>query len=243
MRLICNRNFGVGADGILARGEPHGAAEFAMTIHNPDGSEAEKSGNGIRIFAKYLFDYGHANTPAFAIETAGGDVPVTLTLADGRVASVADMGLATFNDRLTTLDAGAENLDVTALSVGNPHCVLVVPDLTAVDFYKLGPAIENHPAFPQRTNVQFVQVEGRGDIRIRIWERGAGETLASGSSSCAAAAACHRRRLVDDDVLVHMDGGELRIAIGDGGRSAWMDRQRRRSAAISARSFCPPQGQ
>jgi diaminopimelate epimerase len=215
VRLICHRNLGVGADGILARRRPGGGADFAMTIYNPDGSEAEKSGNGIRIFAKYLFDHGHTTRRAFVIETAGGSVPVELSLGSGRVAGVtADMGVAVFHESLTELDVAGDSIEVTTLSVGNPHCVLVVPDLSAVDFYRLGPGIENHPAFPDRTNVQFVQVLDRDRIRIRIWERGAGETMASGSSSCAAAAACHHRGLVDEMVVVQMDGGELRITIG-----------------------------
>ena len=218
--LICHRNYGVGSDGILLRSDS-GSADFGLRIFNPDGSEAEKSGNGVRIFAKYLHDHGHARTDRFTIETLGGVVHATLRLIDGRVADITvDMGRATFDD-LDAIDVDRERLAVTSLSVGNPHCVVVVPDLAAVDFYRLGPKIENHPAFPNRTNVQFAQVVSHGEVRIRIWERGAGETLASGSSSCAVAAACHRLGLVSREVAISMDGGQLAIRIAEDGE-IWM---------------------
>jgi diaminopimelate epimerase len=216
IRLICHRNFGVGSDGILLRTESS-RADFGLRIFNPDGGEAEKSGNGVRIFAKYLHDHGFANSPRFTIETLGGVVHAHLRIVEGRIADITvDMGKATFDD-LDEIDVDGERLAVSSLSVGNPHCVVIVDDLAAVDFYRLGPRIENHPAFPNRTNVQFAQVLSRGEVRIRIWERGAGETLASGSSSCAVAAACHRVGLVDRDVTITMDGGQLRISLADDG--------------------------
>lgn len=215
IKLICHRNLGVGADGILALRPPMDAGNFAMTIHNPDGSEAEKSGNGIRIFAHYLYAHGKTERTSFTIETPGGAVATTLGLRAGEVVSVlAEMGVAEFLGP-NTVEVDGEILSVTCLSVGNPHCVLVVDDLADVDFYRLGPAIENHPAFPQRTNVQFAQVLARDLVRARIWERGAGETLASGSSSCAVAAACRRLGLVTSKLTVRMDGGDLQITIGD----------------------------
>lgn len=218
VRLICHRNLGVGSDGILARRRPESDGDFAMTIHNPDGSEAEKSGNGIRIFAKYLFEHGRTEATEFTVETPGGAVAVSLQLDGGRVVAVAaEMGKAVFDD-LRELEIEGEALAVTSLSVGNPHCVIVVEELSAIDFHRLGPAIENHVAFPARTNVQFVQVLDRGLVRARIWERGAGETMASGSSSCAVAAACYRRGLVDEEVTVRMDGGDLTIVIAEDGQ-------------------------
>ncbi len=216
VRLICDRHRGVGSDGILEL-LPFVAApgRFGLRIWNPDGSVAEKSGNGIRIFAKYLYDHGHTAATAFTVVTPGGDAAVSLDLApDGRraIAATVDMGHPTFDPR-DTLAVLGQTLDVSILSVGNPHCVVFVPDLDAVDFYALGPAIERHPAFPDRTNVQFAQPLDSTRVRALIWERGAGETSASGSSSCAIAAASNRRGLVGDHVTVIMPGGELSIRI------------------------------
>src|SRR5437660_2307320 len=133
IRLICDRNRGVGSDGILAVTAPHGA-EFAVRIYNPDGSEAEKSGNGLRIFAKYLYDHGYTRKRAFTVDTLGGRVTASLTVSGERVSAVrVDMGRATINRSLTHLDVAGERLEVTALSVGNPHCVTIVPDHSAVD--------------------------------------------------------------------------------------------------------------
>lgn len=214
-RVICDRHRGVGSDGILLVSEPHGA-DFGVRILNPDGSEAEKSGNGIRIFAKYLREHGYTTADRFSIETPGGIVRVVLALRDGRVHEVtADMGSVRF-ELLDTIDVDGRHLPITFLSIGNPHCVVIVDDLASIDPHALGPLIERHPAFPARTNVQFAEVRSRSRIAIEIWERGAGYTLASGTSSCAAAAACHRKLLVDRDVTVTMPGGELAVTVGDG---------------------------
>ncbi len=213
-RLICDRHRGVGADGILLVDEPRGA-DFAVRILNPDGSEAEKSGNGIRIFAKFLREHGYTPADSFTIDTPGGRVAVRLGLDGGRVREVtADMGTVRF-DPLDGIDVDGRRIAVTSLSLGNPHCVVVVPDLAAADVRDLGPRIERHPAFPARTNVQLAQVLARDRVRIEIWERGAGHTLASGTSSCAAAAACHRAGLVDREVSVEQPGGALRVTVGD----------------------------
>ncbi len=205
IRLICHRHRGVGSDGILVRVD-NPAADFAVRILNPDGSEAEKSGNGLRIFAKFLYDHGYTKKREFTIHTLGGVVKVQLLDNGIRV----EMGRAVIDRKLTWLEpVGA----VTSLSVGNPHCVTIVPDLAKVDLLKLGPLIENHSAFPNRTNVQFAQVLGRNDVKALIWERGAGHTLASGSSSCAVAVACYDQKLVDERVTVHMEGGDLTIEL------------------------------
>jgi diaminopimelate epimerase len=217
IRLICDRNRGVGSDGILGVSAPHGA-EFGVRIYNPDGTEAEKSGNGLRIFAKYLYDHGYTRLKRFTVDTAGGRVTAALTVEDERVVAVrVDMGRSVINRSLTHLDVAGERLEVTALSVGNPHCVTLVPDLSAVDLFRLGPLIERHPAFPQKTNVQFAQVMDRRHVKALIWERGAGHTLASGSSSCAVVAACLDRGLVDRDVTVQMEGGDLQIQVREDG--------------------------
>jgi diaminopimelate epimerase len=215
VRLICDRHLGVGSDGILLVTES-GGADFGVRIYNPDGSDAEKSGNGIRIFAKYLREHGYTDREAFTIDTAGGRIAVQLTLTDCRVSEVtADMGTVTF-DSLESIEVGPKRYAVTSLSIGNPHCVVIVDDLAAVDVHDLGPMIESHPKFPARTNVQFAQILSRTHVGIEIWERGAGYTLASGTSSCAAAAAAHRKGLVDRDVTVTMPGGDLEVTVGDG---------------------------
>ena len=217
IRLICHRNYGVGSDGILLL-VPAENADFGLRIFNPDGSEAEKSGNGVRIFGKFLYDHHFTREDRFTVQTPGGLVHLSLDrVCDGRVSLLtANMGRATFDD-IDRIMLEGEELRVTSVSVGNPHCVIVVPDVEAIDLETIGPKIETHPAFPNRTNVQFAQVLSRDRVKIVIWERGAGVTLASGSSSSAVAAATHRLGLTDSRVTVQSPGGELRIAIDDQG--------------------------
>ena len=213
--LICDRHTGVGSDGILLVAKASGG-DFGVRIFNPDGTEAEKSGNGIRIFAKYLREHGYTDADRFTIDTPGGRVRVELAVKDGLVREVtADMGVVTF-DALETIEVDRRTLAVTSLSIGNPHCVVIVKDLSEIDVRSLGPKIESHPAFPAKTNVQFAEVLSRSHIAIEIWERGAGYTLASGTSSCAVVAAAFRKGLVDRAVAVTMPGGELEVSIGDG---------------------------
>ena len=217
IRLICHRNYGVGSDGILLL-VPAENADFGLRIFNPDGSEAEKSGNGVRIFGKVLYDHHFTREDRFTVQTPGGLVRLSLDrVCDGRVSLLtANMGRATFDD-FDRITLEGEELRVTSVSVGNPHCVIVVPDVDAIDLETIGPKIETHPAFPNRTNAQFVQVLGRDRVKIVIWERGAGVTLASGSSSSAVAAATQRLGLTDSRVTVQSPGGELQIAIDDQG--------------------------
>src|SRR5262245_31894012 len=224
---ICDRNWGVGSDGILLR-VPSTRADFGLRIFNPDGSEAEKSGNGLRIFAKFLRDHGHAKRDVFTVDTPGGIVECQCRVERGRVTFVTvEMGHATFRPAeipmthaapeavgvpLTLGDAGT--VTATAVSVGNPHCIVFVDRLDDDETRRLGPRIENHPAFPNRTNVQFARVLGRDAIEIRIWERGAGYTLASGSSSCGAASAAVKNGHCDHGrVSVRMPGGELVVHV------------------------------
>ncbi|HEU5299671.1 MAG TPA: diaminopimelate epimerase [bacterium] len=227
IRLICDRHLGVGSDGILAH-VPSLRADFGLRIFNPDGSEAEKSGNGLRIFARYLHDHRLASSAAFTVETPGGIVHITLHRSGAAVDRITvAMGTATFrSDRIPVagevrevvdevLEVDGQRLVITAVSMGNPHCVVFVPDLAAVDLHRLGPKLEHHPAFPARTNVQFAQVLSRRRVAVIIWERGAGETLASGSSACAVASAAVRKGLVDRDVTIAMEGGELQIAVAE----------------------------
>ncbi|HYM70649.1 MAG TPA: diaminopimelate epimerase [bacterium] len=225
IRLICHRNFGVGSDGILTL-ERSRRAEFGLRIFNPDGSEAEKSGNGIRIFAKCLWDHGYTRRREFRVDTKGGVVPVSLDVRRGRVRSItAGMGRATFRsgeipatgpDREILgerISVDGETLEVTAVSIGNPHCVVFVDDPGSVDLARLGAALEHHPMFPNRTNVQFVRIDSPSRVTIRIWERGAGETMASGSSSSAVVAACVRHDFTGRRVTVQSPGGQLRVEV------------------------------
>jgi diaminopimelate epimerase len=224
---ICDRNWGIGSDGILVLVDST-RADFGLRIFNPDGSEAEKSGNGLRIFAKWLRDHGYARQDGFTVDTKGGVVECLCQGREGRVAFVTvEMGRATFRapdipmngpDRdvvgvpLQLADGTA--VAVTAVSVGNPHCVVFVDPLDVDACKRVGPIIERHPAFPQRTNVQFARAVDTHTLDILIWERGAGYTLASGSSSCAAASAAVRTGRCDHGrVTVRMPGGELVIEV------------------------------
>jgi len=225
IRRICDRHYGVGSDGILI-GEPSVAVnEFALRIFNPDGSEAEKSGNGLRIFARYLWDTGRVGADFFAVSTKGGTVRCQVRDA-GRIVFV-EMGRASFDsDKIPLAGPRREVVNeqivindssfrFTGVTVGNPHCVIHMQALSPTLARQLGPLIEAHPLFPNRTNVQFVKVLNKHRIQIEIWERGAGYTLASGSSSCAAAAASVRLGLCDGDVAVEMPGGTLDIGVSE----------------------------
>lgn len=216
IRLLCDRRYGVGSDGILYGPLPDEAG-FRLRIFNPDGSEAEKSGNGIRIFARYLRDSGRVPGSEGVIVTAGGTVRFRYLDADSRRIEV-EMGVVTFLAVDETLRIGAEDLKVTTLSIGNPHCVVRFPGATEADARRLGPQIETHPWFPNRTNVQLLDVLSPDRIRIQIWERGAGYTFASGSSSCASASAARRLGLVGNHVFVEMPGGTIEIDMDDAGR-------------------------
>ncbi len=230
VRAVCDRNYGVGSDGILY-GPLRDGSGLDLRIFNPDGGEAEKSGNGLRIFAWYLHERGLLTADGMRIATKGGVVFARVADAARRIITI-DMGVPSFSaadigitapwpelvDREITF--GPHTLRATCVSMGNPHCVILLPGVTAGTARELGPAIEGDPLFSRRTNVQFLEPVSRSRIRIEIWERGAGYTLASGSSSCAAAAAARRLGLVDDSVTVMMPGGELDVEFSDG--HAWL---------------------
>jgi diaminopimelate epimerase len=224
---ICHRNFGLGSDGILYGPLPTDKADFGLRIMNPDGSEAEKSGNGLRIFARYLYDIGKVKHDAFTVDTLGG--VVTCKISDGAASITVDMGKVSFAMDHIPVD-GPEQADqdidqqltingtdytVYLADIGNPHCVVPLSEISATLACTDGAAIEVDPTFPKRTNVQFLKVLDRNNIQIEIWERGAGYTLASGSSSSASAAVAHRIGLCDRDITVHMPGGQIAIEIGD----------------------------
>ena len=218
---ICHRNFGLGSDGILYGPLKTDKADFGLRIMNPDGSEAEKSGNGLRIFARYLYDTGAVKNEHFTVETLGGKV--TCQIADGADSITVDMGQVQFCGTEQSdpsigqsLTFNGKTQTVYIADIGNPHCVLVQDEISAKQAHEDGALIELHASFPNRTNVQFLKVIDRNNIQIEIWERGAGYTLASGSSSSAAAAVAHRIGLCDRDITVHMPGGKIAIQIDDG---------------------------
>jgi diaminopimelate epimerase len=224
IRVICHRNFGVGSDGILWGPLPSKKAGFGLRIFNPDGSEAEKSGNGLRIFSRYLWDHQLVQKEAFSIETPGGVVQ-SVVMEEGKTVQV-EMGRVSFwSDEIPvagprrevlgeSLEAGGRKFLYCAATIGNPHCVLPLAEVDAGLAKQYGPHLETHPNFPKRINVQFLKVLDRKNIQIEIWERGAGYTLASGSSSSAAAAVAHKLGLCDASITVHMPGGEIAIEIG-----------------------------
>jgi len=222
VRLLCDRHLGVGSDGIALH-ETSRTADAMMRILNPDGSEAQKSGNGARIFTQYLHRYGKPGRSVYRITTAGG--PITARVHRGGGAFTVDMGRATFDSRALpmrgprreavgqALTVGGRRLPFTGVSVGNPHAVFYMKALDPALLRRLGPLIERHPLFPERTNVQFARRVSRTRVEAIIWERGAGETAASGSSSCAVAAAGRRLGLLGDAVTVVMPGGTLAIGL------------------------------
>ena len=225
IRLLCNRNFGIGADGILY-GPNKSRDNLSLRIFNPDGSEAEKSGNGLRIFAKYLFESRYVDKKNFIIETSGGIAEAYIEDDSANLIKI-NMGKMTFlstNIPVRGKEREVVNEEmlidgikykVTCLSVGNPHCVIPMNNVTEQKAKELGPKIESHNMFPNRINMQLLKVIDRANIEIRIWERGAGYTLASGSSSCAAAGAAYRLGLVDNRINVKMPGGSLFVEICD----------------------------
>jgi diaminopimelate epimerase len=230
VKLLCDRHFGVGGDGLLfgpvgpvTRGRP-----IELRIFNPDGHECERSGNGIRMFALYVAEF-YLKERSFVVRTLAGGSPVQVVDLDAGMVQV-DMGRPSFDAAripvsgmplgpviARPLIVDGRSLTVTCVNVGNPHTVVLMSEISAGIAEDLGPKIARHPQFPAGTNVQFLQVLDRSTIRIEIYERGAGYTLASGTSSCAAASAAHALGLVDREICVEMPGGTLDIAIGTEG--------------------------
>jgi diaminopimelate epimerase len=227
IQRLCDRHIGLGSDGILLAVPPPSGFGAAVRIFNPDGSEAEKSGNGVRIFAKFCFDHERLPTDApLRIHTLGGPVAARLLAREPThsVMSVT-MGRASFRceDLPMThqgewierdLECGDRAFPITCVSMGNPHAVIFTDALDEPTVRTYGPLLERHARFPQGTNVQFARVADRATVDVMIWERGAGWTLSSGSSSCAVVAAGVRTGKLDPDVRVRMPGGELRVTVG-----------------------------
>jgi len=211
VRAVCDRHFGVGADGLI-RIAPGTSAPFFMDYRNADGSLAEMCGNGVRVVAKYLGDRGHVGS-AFDLETRAGVKHLELHADDhGRVDRVtADMGAPELEEGERRLEVDGAVVAATCLSMGNPHAVVFVDDVDTAPVTTLGPLLETHPAFPGRTNVEFAQVLDAATVRQRTWERGVGETMACGSGACAALVAANEAGLVPTRAEIRFPGGTLLV--------------------------------
>lgn len=220
---MCRRCFGVGADGLVLLLPPE-RGDVRMRIFNSDGSEAEMCGNAIRCVAKYMYEHNMTKKDRIRVETLAGMMAPELILENGLVKSVrVDMGeprlerseipMAGPPGRVVgePLVVGGVSYDVTGVSMGNPHCVIFVPDADSVPLREIGPRIERHDVFPRKTNVEFIQVLNRDEVKMRVWERGAGETMACGTGACAAAVACALNSLTERKVTVRLKGGDLLI--------------------------------
>jgi diaminopimelate epimerase len=223
---LCHRQFGVGGDGLILV-LPSTVADARMRIYNPDGSEPEMCGNGIRCFARFVYDKGYASTNPLTVETLSGVLSLQLTLEGERVSTVrVDMGQPVLKPEdipvnvlmepviEASLEIAGLGLQYSAVSMGNPHCIIFREDFSTLDFERLGPAIEKHPLFPKKTNVEFIRVDSPREITMKVWERGAGPTLACGTGACAAVVAAVLNGLTERTVTVHLPGGDLKIEWG-----------------------------
>jgi diaminopimelate epimerase len=222
-RAISDRHFGVGSDGLILIC-PSDKADARMRMYNADGSESEMCGNGVRCVAKYVFDHGLARKPTLKIETGRGVLTLELEVVGGLVQQVrVDMGepilpaaripttLAGEPPLEAPLQVGEHALTVTSVSMGNPHCIVFVDEITDAQVLGLGPQVERHPAFPRRTNVEFVRVNRPDDVTLRVWERGSGETLACGTGACAVAVAGVLTARTQRRITAHLPGGDLQL--------------------------------
>jgi diaminopimelate epimerase len=224
-KALCDRRLGVGADGLILV-LPSRVADFEMRIFNADGSEAEMCGNGIRAFAKFVYERGHTRERDLEVETLAGIVRPRLRLRGGEVVRIrVDMGEPQLSrsaipmkgddaERVVAekIRVGGRRYEITALSMGNPHCVLFVDDVERARVDETGPTIERHDLFPRRTNVEFAQVVGDGRIKMRVWERGVGETLACGTGASAALVAAVLNGLSPRKAVLHLPGGDLHVS-------------------------------
>lgn len=228
----CHRHFGIGADGLLFV-LPSKVADFRMRLFNADGSEAEMCGNGLRCLAKFVYERGYTHREEFTVETPAGIMRPRLKVEGGKVVSVTvDMGEPRLARRQIPMlgepaeepvvgeevEVEGQSFRMTAVSMGNPHAVLFLPQVEGYAVEHWGPRIERHPLFPQRTNVEFVEVMSPSEVRMRVWERGVGETLACGSGACAAVVAGVLNGLMQPRATVHLPGGDLLIEWREDGR-------------------------
>ena len=223
-RKMCDRHYGIGADGLIII-RPSDKADTRMRIYNTDGSEAEMCGNGIRCFARWVYELGLVPGEEFTVETGAGILVPKIIKENGRITGVrVDMGQPVLDaDKIPTKGFGTgrvvdktievlgETYHVTCVSMGNPHCVVLWDDLSTLDIEKLGPAFENHPAFPNRVNTEFVSVRDKNHVRMRVWERGAAVTMACGTGACATLTACVLNDRTERKAEIELDGGKLFI--------------------------------
>ncbi|SHE82664.1 diaminopimelate epimerase [Schwartzia succinivorans DSM 10502] len=223
-RKMCDRHYGIGADGLIII-RPSDKADTRMRIYNTDGSEAEMCGNGIRCFARWVYELGLVPVEEFTVETGAGILVPKIIKENGRITGVrVDMGQPVLDaEKIPTKGFGTgrvvdktievlgETYHVTCVSMGNPHCVVLWDDLSTLDIEKLGPAFENHPAFPNRVNTEFVSVRDKNHVRMRVWERGAAVTMACGTGACATLTACVLNDRTERQAEIELDGGKLFI--------------------------------
>lgn len=230
-KKLCNRNFGIGADGLILI-FPSSKADLRMRFFNFDGSEAEMCGNGIRCFAKYVYENKIVTKSKFTVETLAGIIIPELIIVNKKISGIkVDMGIPKLRRREIpmigedsptvideTLKVNPEQIfKITCVSMGNPHCIIFTDDVKSIAVSEIGPQIETHPLFPQKTNVEFIQVLNRKEVNLRVWERGVGETLACGTGACASLVASILNKKTDRQTLIHLPGGDLDIHWADDG--------------------------
>ena len=222
-RFVSNRNFGVGSDGLILI-RPSEKADFQMDMYNSDGSQAEMCGNGIRCVGKYVYDYGLTDKTQITVDTLAGIKYLDLTVEDGKVSKIrVNMGEPILKPELVPvispedpavdipIEVKGKKYNMTCVSMGNPHAVIFMDHVKDRDIEVIGPYFENHTCFPKRTNTEFVEILDRNTVNMRVWERGAGETLACGTGACATAVACVLNDKTEDKITVHLLGGDLQI--------------------------------
>ncbi|MBE3127950.1 MAG: diaminopimelate epimerase, partial [Candidatus Atribacteria bacterium] len=230
-KKLCNRNFGIGADGLMLI-LPSSKADLRMRIFNYDGSEAQMCGNGIRCFAKYAYENKLVSKNKFTVETLAGIIIPELTITNNKILGVkVNMGTPKLRRREVPMNGKdtsrvvnetlkinpEQTFKITCVSMGNPHCITFVNDVQSIPVDEIGPKIENHPLFPEKTNVEFIQVLNKQEINFRVWERGVGETLACGTGACAALVAAVLNKKTDREATIHLPGGDLDIQWADDG--------------------------
>ena len=230
-KKLCDRNFGIGADGLILI-LPSSKADLRMRIFNFDGSEAEMCGNGIRCFAKYAYENKLVSKIKFTVETLAGTITPELIFKDKEISGIkVNMGIPKLRrreipmvgeDTPTVVDETLkinheQAFKITCVSMGNPHCITFVNDVQSIPVDEIGPKIENHPLFPEKTNVEFIQVLNNQEINFRVWERGVGETLACGTGACASLVASVLNKKTDRKATIHLPGGDLNIQWADDG--------------------------
>ena len=224
-KKLCHRHFGIGADGLIFI-LPSEKTDLQMRIYNSDGTEAQMCGNGIRCFAKYVYENKLIFKSKFTVETLAGTITPELIFKDEKISGIrVDMGIPKLkkseipikgSDNLPVINETLKvnskiNIKITCISMGNPHCIIFIKDIQTIPVNEIGPKIENHPIFPEKTNVEFIQILNRKEINFRVWERGVGETLACGTGACAALVASVLNKKSERQAIIHLTGGDLDI--------------------------------